>query len=77
MHTGGFCCRRWLRWKSGEVLLVVCRTGCDRVVLGRKKASMGAKGVRADGNCGSSLSPIGQIEIDVEIDVNIVEHENG
>ena len=57
--------------------MVVSGTGWDRIVFGRGKALMGAKGVRADGSCGGSLSPIGQIEIDVEIDANIVEHENG
>jgi hypothetical protein len=31
---------------KAEVLLVVCRTGWDRVVFGREKALMGAKGVR-------------------------------
>jgi hypothetical protein len=29
---------------KAEVLLVVCRTGWDRVVFGREKALMGAKG---------------------------------
>jgi hypothetical protein len=49
LYTGGFCfCHHpWLRWKSREVLLVVCRTGWDRVVFGgERKALMGAKGVK-------------------------------